>query len=389
MTFSSSLGCSVVRRHHKSPSSRLRKMASLRSEREPLLARLPPAISPPAALTQTGVEQMAAPVTMPAGTEFSTPAFTQARRDTRKRAMPQCIAHRGYRATCPENTMLAFRSAIAVGAHAVETDVHLTKDDVVVLSHDTTLKRCFGKADKIIDRTWDEIKDLRTTQSPHERMPRLVDLLDLLSQGGNEDIWCLLDIKLDNDAEEVMRLIGSTIATHSASTAAKPWTERIVLGIWASKYLALCLKYLPDFPVMHIGFSVAYAKQFFEVEKVGFNMLFPMLVAPGGAKFLRDAKQKYHRQVLAWTVNEKDRMEWCIRHGLDGVITDDPKRFLEVCEEYDDAKKDPFLPIKLGGLFDVFRAWIWVSVLAWLFHKRLSRLAPVASKDLIKKEDAK
>lgn len=48
---------------------------------------------------------------------------------------PQAIAHRGYRAAFPENTMAAFKGAVKVGAHAIETDIHLTKDGVVVLSH--------------------------------------------------------------------------------------------------------------------------------------------------------------------------------------------------------------------------------------------------------------
>lgn len=49
--------------------------------------------------------------------------------------MPQAIAHRGYKAKHPENTMGAFQGAVKAKAHAVETDIHLTKDDVVVLSH--------------------------------------------------------------------------------------------------------------------------------------------------------------------------------------------------------------------------------------------------------------
>ena len=44
-------------------------------------------------------------------------------------------AHRGYKAVFPENTMGAFKGAADVETDAIETDVHLTKDDVVVLSH--------------------------------------------------------------------------------------------------------------------------------------------------------------------------------------------------------------------------------------------------------------
>lgn len=49
--------------------------------------------------------------------------------------LPQAIAHRGYKAAFPENSMGAFQGAVDVGAHAIETDLHLTKDGVVVLVH--------------------------------------------------------------------------------------------------------------------------------------------------------------------------------------------------------------------------------------------------------------
>ena len=51
------------------------------------------------------------------------------------RRKPQAIAHRGYKAKFPENTMGAFRGAVEVGADGLETDLHLTRDGVVVLSH--------------------------------------------------------------------------------------------------------------------------------------------------------------------------------------------------------------------------------------------------------------
>ena len=63
---------------------------------------------------------------------------TFARKRPSGEKLPQTIAHRGYKAKHPENTMGAFRGAVKAGAHAIETDVHLTKDDVVVLSHVST-----------------------------------------------------------------------------------------------------------------------------------------------------------------------------------------------------------------------------------------------------------
>jgi len=61
--------------------------------------------------------------------------------------LPQAIAHRGYKAKYAENTLAAFRGAVEVGAHALETDIHLTKDEVVVLSHVSENARLSCKAD--------------------------------------------------------------------------------------------------------------------------------------------------------------------------------------------------------------------------------------------------
>lgn len=49
--------------------------------------------------------------------------------------LPQTVAHRGYKGEYPENTICAIERAIEAGTHALELDVHLSQDGVVVLSH--------------------------------------------------------------------------------------------------------------------------------------------------------------------------------------------------------------------------------------------------------------
>ncbi len=46
------------------------------------------------------------------------------------------------------------------------------------------------------------------------------------------------------------------------------------------------------------------------------------------------------RPLFHWTVNEDDFMRWSIKHEADGVITDDPKRFLKVCAEWEQGKRE-------------------------------------------------
>ncbi|KAF2140667.1 uncharacterized protein K452DRAFT_288763 [Aplosporella prunicola CBS 121167] len=272
---------------------------------------------------------------LPKSETFPNPTFTLARYDTKHgRPLPQAIAHRGYKAKYPENSMAAFTGAVEVGAHAVETDVHLTRDGVVVLSHDATLKRCFGRPEKVLDCDWEYVATLRTLEEPHAPMARLTDLLAYLAQPGLEHIWVLLDIKKDNNLDQVMRLIAETIAAVPASPE-RPWNQRIVIGAWAAKYLGPISTHLPTFPITHITVSPLNTCPFLRTPYASFNMFLPMLMGPLGAAFRRKARS-LRRPVYAWTVNRESWMRWAITHALDGVVTDELERFLDVCRRWED-----------------------------------------------------
>lgn len=279
-----------------------------------------------------------------------------ARKTSTGEKLPQTIAHRGYKAKFPENTLAAFRGAVAAGADGLETDIHLTKDGVVVLSHDATLKRCFGRDEKIINVDYDYIKPLRTLQQPGEPMPRLADVLKFLAEDGNQNVWLMLDIKLDNDSETVMRRIGETIATVHPHPD-RPWQERIMMGVWAYKYVPLCAKHTAAYPIAHIGFSTTYANRFLTKEhaNVGFNLLTQSLYLQ--PKFVQKAHAA-DRPVFAWTVNDDEWMRWCIQQGLDGVITDNPKRFREVKEEWQHGRTKVNLSSRVYGQM----IWLWAMM---------------------------
>lgn len=62
-------------------------------------------------------------------------------------------------------------------------------------------------------------------------MPRLKDLLEFLTTPGLENIWILLDIKIHDDPDDMMRLIAETLASVKPT---KPWEQRVVLGLWTA-----------------------------------------------------------------------------------------------------------------------------------------------------------
>jgi len=89
--------------------------------------------------------------------------------------MVRIYAHRGASAELPENTLAAFRRALALGADAIETDAHLTRDGHVVLSHDPTGARMAGVSRAIADCTLEELSSWNVGHGL--RMPTLAEAL--------------------------------------------------------------------------------------------------------------------------------------------------------------------------------------------------------------------
>ena len=66
--------------------------------------------------------------------------------------------HRGFCAKYPENTMLAFEKAVEIGVDGIEMDVHLTKDNELVIIHDENIRRTCNGEGLVRDMTLQELK---------------------------------------------------------------------------------------------------------------------------------------------------------------------------------------------------------------------------------------
>jgi phosphatidylglycerol phospholipase C len=284
--------------------------------------------------------------------------------------LPQIISHRGYKGKFPENTLAAVQGAVQAGTHALEIDLHLSRDGVLVLSHDPTLQRCYGIKKKIGDCDWEYLKTLRTLQAPYEPMPRFVDILEFLRQPGHENIWALLDIKVTNDPETIMSRIAQTIASTPLPPSSQPWHKRLILGCWSAHYLPLRDKYLPTYEMTLISFDLNYARQYLHTPNISFNINQRILMGPFGRGFLDEARAA-NAKVYLWTVNAPNLMRWGIRRGVEGIITDDPALYKRVCEVWEREGKDGvvFEPeLQVDSLSVGQRAQIWmVAVLVVLF----------------------
>lgn len=77
------------------------------------------------------------------------------------------IAHRGFSRLYPENTMLSFNKAVELGVDAIELDVQLSKDGVLMVLHDEDLLRTTGEKGLLKDRTFNELRELDASGTFH------------------------------------------------------------------------------------------------------------------------------------------------------------------------------------------------------------------------------
>jgi glycerophosphoryl diester phosphodiesterase len=100
---------------------------------------------------------------------------------------PIIEAHRGYSAHYPENTLCAFRQAIAAGAPSIELDVHVSADGEIVVMHDSSVERTSDGKGKIAEMTLTELKALdvgawKGAAFAGERIPTLAETLALTDE---------------------------------------------------------------------------------------------------------------------------------------------------------------------------------------------------------------
>jgi glycerophosphoryl diester phosphodiesterase len=108
------------------------------------------------------------------------------------------IAHRGGALGAPENTIAAFAAAVAHGFTVLETDVHATRDGVLVVSHDATFSRVAGDPRPIAELSAAEVAQVRVGGEP---VPTLAELLASFPSARFS-----LDLKADAAVAPMLRL---------------------------------------------------------------------------------------------------------------------------------------------------------------------------------------
>ncbi len=121
------------------------------------------------------------------------------------------IAHRGLHdksKSIPENSLSAFEQALKHG-FPIEIDIHLTKDNKVVVFHDEKLERMCGSEGSVEEKTLEELRTLRLLDSD-EKIPTLEETLNLV----NGKQFLLIEFKVKNNAKQLCRAASEILSQY-------------------------------------------------------------------------------------------------------------------------------------------------------------------------------
>lgn len=240
---------------------------------------------------------------------------------------PVRLAHRGSRVLWPENTMTAFQGAVDLGYRYLEIDVHVSRDNRVVVFHDDKLERLTDGVGRVWDRTWDELQALDTAYNfrPDEAfplrgtgltIPLLADLLQTFPEA-------LLNIDLKQAGIE--EVVAAEIQRLHAE-------DRVLIGSFRDWRIREFRRLTQGRVAVSAGprelaQAVASCRVGLPVRGIADALQIPRRIASAR---LVDSAHKAGKQVHAWTVNDPDQMKALLALGIDGIITDRPDLLNEV-----------------------------------------------------------
>lgn len=235
---------------------------------------------------------------------------------------PIIIAHRGASAYAPENTLHAFEKAIEMGALIIETDVHQTKDSILVLMHDLSVDRTTNGKGLIKEISLNDFKQLSIKQHKtflKEHPPTLEEAIQLI----NGRCKLLIELKKGNSYySNIEKHIVDLIKKYNAQS----WIctihsfEKEALVNIAKRDSNINLQKLIVFklPLVSFNFDKHFAKDDYKSWR-GVNVYYKFC-----SKRLIKKLHSLNKTVYVWTVNSPRKARIFARRGVDGIISNKP-----------------------------------------------------------------
>ncbi len=232
-----------------------------------------------------------------------------------KHKTPIAFAHRGGASDAPENTMPAFQRAIDLGYIYIETDVHVTRDGVLLAFHDDDLSRTCGRPGLICELDYAEVSQARVNGV--EPIPRLEDLIAT---------WPDAHINIDCKSDQALQPLEARLARGDLF-------ERVCIGSFSDKRLnhlretfgdKLCTSMGPrDVTKLRLGSWVRTTGKFRNIHAAQVPVSQgPLTIVD--RKFV-DAAHRADLQVHVWTIDDPVEMGRLLDLDVDGIMTDRPE----------------------------------------------------------------
>ena len=242
--------------------------------------------------------------------------------------------HRGARARLPENTIPAFEYAIKEGVNAIELDLQVTKDNILVVSHDPALHPpiCTGPQPSAVIRQltaaqireWDcgAVKNPGYPQQqavPGTRLPTFDEVLKLASRGSFD-----FNIEMKSYPErpeytpapdEYAKMVWDRVRAHKLE-------KRAIVQSFDWRTLVALRKIAPDVRISAL--TEKDTRAYAEIAKDAGNA---QIVAPQYGLVTPEKVAAAHAaglQVVPWTANTVEMWDKLIAAKVDGIISDDP-----------------------------------------------------------------
>ncbi len=297
-------------------------------------------------------------------------------------------AHRGGSGLTAENTLAAFGAALALGVSTLECDVHVSSDDVLVVSHDREIVSGRHTGHLIHELTYAELRTvdvagLRAADFPDRPsstgllMPAFDDVLALLAERGADEVGINVEIKYDASApaagaprdvfvELLVGAIRDAGLTERASIQSFDWGAlKKVRQADPGMRLNLLFnpKYLKDIGTMpspwldDVRLSDFGDDPLTTAAELGFNAVSPIHGSPYRSG-IRDPAYKplvtpelvahahdLGLRVVPYVVDDPDSMAHFVDLGVDGLITDYPDRLRDVLAARGEALPTAYPPV--------------------------------------------
>ena len=278
--------------------------------------------------------------------------------------------HRGARALAPENTLPGFALALSLGVNTLETDIAITRDGVLVISHDPALNpditrgpdgqflTARGPVIWLTDfaelqrydvgrlKPGSRYAALYPDQKPHDgaRLPKLDDLFALVRKSGNADVRLALETKLTPTAPDETMAPEPFARALIKSVRDAGFAQRTTIQSFDWRTLQVVQKEAPEIGTVYLSIqrqldNIGAGKPGTSPWTAGFGhaehgSVPKMIKAAGGriwSSFYGDldaAKVKEAKAlgltVLAWTVNDPAQIARIMDLGVDGIVSDRP-----------------------------------------------------------------